>query len=142
MWQEARRLRSPSPACHHVRHGRKVCGSAFKSASLPVPRVRLSPAWPGPLGRVFAARFRVPSVRVRRAVGLTRLLVGGAPLGRLVVVPTVTVLGMIKIRLIAAKKGHQLLKKKARGAGGTPRPRGCSTSAERACGAWLAPAPV
>jgi hypothetical protein len=30
------------------------------------------------------------------------------------VVPTVTVLGMIKTRLIAAKKGHQLLKKKAR----------------------------
>ena len=142
LWQEARRLRSPTPAFHHVRHGRKVCGSSFKSASLLVPRVRLSPAWPGPLGRVFAAWFSVPSVRVRRAVGLTRLLVGGALLGRLVVVPTVTVLGMIKIRLIAAKKGHQLLKKKARGAGGTPRLRGCSTSAERACGAWLAPAPV
>ena len=36
---------------------------------------------------------------------------GGA---RLPVVPTVTVLGQIKIRLVAAKKGHQLLKKKAR----------------------------
>jgi hypothetical protein len=35
---------------------------------------------------------------------------------RLPVVPTVTVLGMVKIRLVAAKKGHQLLKKKARGA--------------------------
>jgi hypothetical protein len=33
---------------------------------------------------------------------------------RLPVVPTVTVLGMVKIRLVAAKKGHQLLKKKAR----------------------------
>jgi hypothetical protein len=33
---------------------------------------------------------------------------------RLPVVPTVTVLGMIKIRLTAAKKGHQLLKKKVR----------------------------
>lgn len=39
---------------------------------------------------------------------------------RLVVVPTVTVLGMIKIRLIAAKKGHQLLKKKARPAWEAP----------------------
>jgi V-type H+-transporting ATPase subunit D len=57
------------------------------------------------------------------------LVVRGAP-RRLVVVPTVTVLGMIKIRLIAAKKGHQLLKKKARGAGGTPWRRGGRSSAE------------
>jgi hypothetical protein len=46
---------------------------------------------------------------------------------RLPVVPTVTVLGMVKIRLVAAKKGHQLLKKKARGAAqqrsGNPKPR-------------------
>ena len=36
---------------------------------------------------------------------------------RLVVAPTVTVLGTIKTRLLAAKKGHQLLKKKVRGVG-------------------------
>jgi hypothetical protein len=39
---------------------------------------------------------------------------------RLPVVPTVTVLGMVKIRLVAAKKGHQLLKKKARAHGNNP----------------------
>merc|ERR1719335_381507 len=32
---------------------------------------------------------------------------------RLNVVPTVTVLGMVKARLVGATKGHQLLKKKA-----------------------------
>ena len=49
-------------------------------------------------------------------------------------VPTVTVLGMVKIRLVAAKKGHQLLKKKVRESGAHPRGEGQAKSATESLG--------